>query len=114
MSRLVYVIIVSLPIILYFLWMVDHMERNPLPYSEKERYTFARRLISIMKRNGRIHTNVYGTEKLPSQGGYMMYANHQGKYDALGIISGHEAPCTILMDAKRSKMILADQFITLL
>lgn len=114
MSRLVFVIIVSFPVILYFLWMVEHMERNPLQYSEKERYAFARRLISIMKRNGNIHTKVYGTENLPAQGGYIMYANHQGKYDALGIISGHEAPCTILMDAKRSKMILADQFITLL
>ena len=114
MSRFVYVIILCLPFILYFLWRVPFMERHELRYDEQDRYRFARRMISIMKHNGRIKTNAYGLENLPSEGGYIMYANHQGKYDALGIISVHDAPCTIMMDAKRSQMILADQFITLL
>ena len=71
-------------------------------------------MIRIMKRNGRIKTRAYGTENLPQDGGYIMYANHQGKYDSLGIISVHQKPCTVLMDEKRSHLILADQFITLL
>lgn len=114
MSRLVFVVIVSFPLILYFLWMVQHMERNRLQYTEEERYAFARQLIRAMKRNGRIKTLVFGEENLPKQGGYVMYANHQGKYDSLGIISVHNQPCTIMMDEKRSHLILADQFITLL
>ena len=108
MSRFVYVIILCLPFILYF------MERHDLRYDEQDRYRFARRMISVMKHNGRIKTDAYGLENLPSEGGYIMYANHQGKYDALGIISVHDTPCTIMMDAKRSQMILANQFVTLL
>lgn len=114
MSRFVYVIILCMPFIIYFLWMVGHIERNTCEYNEQDRYNFARLMISIMKHNGRIKTNAYGIENLPEDGGYIMYANHQGKYDCLGIISVHDAPCTVMMDAKRSQMILANQFVTLL
>ena len=114
MSRLVFVCIISLPFIIYYLWKVGYIERNSLSYSEADRYKFARRMIAIMKRNGRIHTDAYGTENLPDTGGYVMYANHQGKYDTLGIMSVHKKPCTVMMDEKRSHLILADQFMTLL
>lgn len=114
MTRLVYLCVVSLPFIVYYLWKVDYVERHSWKYSEADRYKFARRMIAIMKRNGRIRTNAYGTENLPSDGGYVMYANHQGKYDCLGIISVHKQPCTVMMDEKRSHLILADQFMTLL
>ena len=71
-------------------------------------------MIFIMKRNGFIKTNAYGTENLPETGGYVMYANHQGKYDTLGIIGAHKKPCTFVIDEKRSRLILANQFTTLL
>lgn len=114
MSRLVYVCLLSLPFIIYYLWKIRYVDRHSWKYTESDRYKFARRMIAIMKHNGHIHTNVYGTENLPSDGGYIMYANHQGKYDSLGIISVHQKPCTIMMDEKRSHLILADQFMTLL
>lgn len=114
MPRLVYLCIVCLPFILYYLWKVGYIERHDWRYDEADRYKFARRMVAIMKRNGRIHTDAYGTENLPKDGGYVMYANHQGKYDTLGIISVHQKPCTVMMDEQRSHLILADQFITLL
>ena len=114
MSRLVYLCIISLPFIIYYLWQVNYIERHSASYSEADRYNLARKMIAIMKRNGRIYTNAYGIENLPSDGGYVMYANHQGKYDTLGIISAHKNPCTVMMDEKRSHLILADQFMTLL
>lgn len=42
-----------------------------------------------------------------------MYSNHQGKYDTIGIMSAHEEPCTIVMDAYRSKLPIVDSFINL-
>ncbi|MBQ9142418.1 MAG: 1-acyl-sn-glycerol-3-phosphate acyltransferase [Lachnospiraceae bacterium] len=114
MPRLIYLCIICLPFIIYYLWKIGYIERHSWRYNEDDRYNFACRMIAIMKRRGRIHTNAYGTENLPSEGGYVMYANHQGKYDTLGIISVHKKPCTVMMDEKRSRIILADQFITLL
>ena len=80
-------------------------------YSEEQRYEEAMKVLKTLKRKGRITTDVYGTENLPKDGGYIMYSNHQGKYDAVGIISSHEKPLAVLMEYKKSKVILASQFI---
>jgi 1-acyl-sn-glycerol-3-phosphate acyltransferase len=114
MLRLVFVCTVSLPIIAYYLWRAAYIERHDEKYSEDDRYKIARKMVRIMKRIGFIHTDVYGIENLPDDGGYVMYANHQGKYDSLGIISAHENPCTVVIDEKRSHLFLTDQFVTLL
>lgn len=112
--RIFFIIIVSLPFIIYYLGKAFYIERHDEKYTEADRYKVAKRAVSIMQRNGFIHTNVYGTDNLPEDGGYVMYANHQGKYDALGIISGHPAPCTVMIDDKRSHQLVTSQFITLL
>ncbi|MCI8615807.1 MAG: 1-acyl-sn-glycerol-3-phosphate acyltransferase [Lachnospiraceae bacterium] len=114
MLRFYFVIILSLPFIIFYLCKAGYIEKHTDAYTEKDRYKVAQSAISVLKRNGFIHTDVYGTENLPAEGGYVMYANHQGKYDALGIISGHPTPCTVMIDDKRSHPIVTTQFITLL
>ena len=62
--------------------MIPKMRReadHPEKYSVEERYALARHVIRLMKVTGGIHTKSYGTELLPTEGGYMMYPNHQGK-----------------------------------
>ena len=78
-----------------------------------QRFKLALSIVHDVKRRGRIKTVAYGEEKLPAEGGYIMYANHQGKYDALGIMDAHNGPCSVVMDAERSKMPLADQVVSL-
>ena len=94
-----YVIIISLPYIIYYLAKGSYIEKNTERYSEADRYRVALHVIHVMKRNGRIRTSVTGVENLPAEGGYVLYANHQGKYDALGIMDAHKKPCTVMMDA---------------
>ncbi len=112
MLRFIYVILVYL----HRVWMIPKMgyySRHPEKYSEKFRYDYDRHCIAIMKKRGRIITNAYGINNLPEDGGYVMFANHQGKYDALGIMDSHNKPCSIVMDADRSYMPLVRQFIDL-
>ncbi len=113
MIRLVYVCVISIPFIIYYMTKAKYVELRG-HYNEEERYRMARHMIALMKWNGLIRTFVYGKENLPTDGGYVMFANHQGKYDTLGIISVHEKPCTILIDHKRSKLLLVNSFISLL
>lgn len=42
-----------------------------------------------------------------------MYPNHQGKYDALGIIYTHRKPCSLVMDKAKSNTILVREFVDL-
>ena len=113
MLRLVYVVFISLPFVLWYLHKASYIEKHADEYSEEDRYKIARKCISIMMHNGRIETEAFGTELLPKEGGYVMYSNHQGKYDTLGIMSVHNEPCTIVMDAYRSRLPIVDPFIDL-
>lgn len=114
MLRLVFISIVAFPLILFLLWKTKEIERNAEKYDEFYRYKLAVLIVNVIKTCGFIKTKAYGMENLPDRGGYVMYSNHQGKYDALGIIGAHKEPCTVVMDEKRSKLIVADQFITIL
>ena len=90
------------------------MARHPEKYPEKTRYLYALRLIRHIMTSGRITTEVYGTENLPTEGGYVMYPNHQGKYDALGIMYAHHNPCTFVMDKAKSYGFLVKELVDLL
>lgn len=113
MLRLIYVVTVSLPFVIYYIGKAKFIERRGEKFSEERRYRMARRCIAIMMRNGRIRTESHGQEFLPEKGGYVMYPNHQGKFDTLGIMSSHPRPCTIVMDAGRSRLPIVDSFIDL-
>lgn len=110
--RFIYVILGNL----HRIWMIPKMEyyaKHPEKYSEKFRYEYDKHAIRLMNHRGRIYTEACGVENLPVEGGYVMFANHQGKYDALGIMLTHEKPCSIVMDDARSHMPLVKQFIDL-
>ena len=79
-----------------------------------EKYRFAQRIMDFYRRRSRTITFTYGAENLPKDEGYVMYSNHQGKYDAFGILVNHEQPCAVLMEAKQSRAIIITQLIELL
>ena len=97
----------------YILPKMNYMIKYSEKYSAEKRYAVVKRLIRIMKRTGTIFTKSFGTENLPNEGGYVMFSNHQGKYDALGIVHTHTKPCSIVMDEARSHTILTSQVIDL-
>lgn len=111
--RLCYVVVVSLPFVMYYMVKARMIERSGKHFPEERRYRMAQRCIRIMMRNGKIETESTGQELLPGEGGYVMYSNHQGKYDSLGIMVSHPKPCTIVMDADRSHLPIVDSFIDL-
>ena len=43
----------------------------------------------------------------------MMYPNHQGKYDVLGIIYTHKTPCSFVIDKRKSHTILVREVVDL-
>ena len=114
MIRFFYVIIVNLWRAFYLIPKMRYQANRPARYSLEERYALSKVVIHHMKRSGRIFTKAYGQENLPQKGGYALFANHQGKYDAIGIIDSHERPLSLVMDESRSHMILVAQFLDLL
>lgn len=114
MLRFIYVIIMRIFSIMYFVPKMAYYAKHPEKYSEEDKYELALGVIDRVRRTARVTTTYYGVENLPEKSGYIMYSNHQGKYDALGILQGHKRPCSVLMDKKRSQMFISKQFVDLL
>lgn len=113
MFRLFYVVIANLFRAPYMIPRMRYQAEHPEKYNEKKRYALVNHVIKLMKNSGCITTIAYGEENLPKEGGYVMIPNHQGKYDALGIINTHKEPCSLVMDKAKSHTILVGEFVDL-
>ena len=114
MLRFIYVITVNIFRIMYYAPKMSHFAKHPEKYSEQDRYALAQKLVKIVIRMSRVTTEYEGLENLPNSGGYIMFANHQGRYDPMGVLGGHDAPCTFLVDKRRADQFLVKQFVALL
>ena len=98
MLRFIKVIVWNLPRI-YMVPKMAYKAKHAQRYGEEACYAYARLAIRRMMRAG--------------EGGYILTPNHQGKYDALGIMISHEAPCSVVIDDAKSHGFLVKQFIDL-
>ncbi len=114
MLRFYYVIVLRIFSIMYYVPKMAHYARHPKTYDRHDRYRLAQKVINKVRKTAKVTTEYYGLENLPPENGYLMFSNHQSKYDALGILAGHKEPCSALMDKKRSNMPIAKQFIDML
>lgn len=111
MLRFFYVIFNNLFRAPFIINKLEYEAKNTEKYSEEERYDLARYVIKLMKRSGWIVTKAFGLDNLPKDGGYIMFPNHQGKFDALAIMITHDKPCSIVIDDAKSHGILVREFI---
>ncbi|MBQ7077764.1 MAG: 1-acyl-sn-glycerol-3-phosphate acyltransferase [Lachnospiraceae bacterium] len=56
-----------------------------------------------------VHTTYHGVENIPDTGNFIIYPNHEGKYDTIALLSPFKKPLSIVMDYKRSFMVLCDE-----
>ena len=110
MLKLIYVILMNLHRAPYMIPKMRNRADHPEKYTEEQRYALVHHVIYLMNKTGKITTEAYGLENLPQEGGYMMYPNHQGKYDVIGIMYTHKKPCSFVMDKNKSHTILVREF----
>ncbi len=113
MNNFYHTILINIHRIVYYVLKARIWMRHLDKHSEKECYALANEMITLMNESSGYKTIACGTEKLPKEGGYMLYPNHQGKYDVLGIFNSHKEPCSFVMDEKRSHLILVAEFLGL-
>ncbi|MBR5124776.1 MAG: 1-acyl-sn-glycerol-3-phosphate acyltransferase [Clostridia bacterium] len=113
MFRFYYTIVMRIPSIIRFVPKMRKYAKHPERYSDEDCLALCKVMIAKVAKTARTTTSYYGRENLPTDGGYVMFANHQGKYDALGVMWEHPHPCRVLMDANRAKMPLANEFVAL-
>ena len=94
--------------------MLELSKKRPDEYNEEVKYRYVQYIVDVMQKTGHIKTEVFGENNLRKDSGYMMYPNHQGKFDVYGIISVHKQPCTFVMDIKKSNSIFIKQLVDIL
>ena len=109
MFRFYFTIVISIFSALYFFAKYSLIMKNPDKYTELQKYELVKFCCERISRRGRIDNDFYGLENLPLEGGYILYPNHQGRYDAIAIILSHEDPLSFVVDSERSKVILLNE-----
>ena len=104
-----WVVLSSFFYVMYAVPKAEYMLRHPEKYTDKDKYDFAMQIVKHMKRRARTTTDVYGIENIPDEHGYIIYGNHQGKYDALGILLSLEEPCGVLWEKRQADRFLSRQ-----
>ena len=114
MWRLKYTVIVNMYRLQGILETMHRMiDRDDL-YTEQEKYDYVRYIIGLIKETGFIKVEGFGMENLPAEGGYVLYPNHQGKFDAYAIADAHEKALSAVMDREMSYFVLIDEIIRIL
>ena len=65
--------------------------------SEEKKYSLIRKIGYRGCHSGNITVHGYGLENLPEKSGYIMYPNHQGLFDVMGLVYLHEAPFGVVI-----------------
>lgn len=103
-------VVASSPIFAFFMIPIaNYMNRHPEKFSEEKRYKCAMRMVRHMAKKSHTKTDTFGLDNLPKDGGYTLYSNHQGKYDALGIMIAHEKPLSMLWEERSADRPMARQ-----
>ncbi len=110
MIRFIYVIIVNFFRIIYYVPKMAYYARHSEKYSENDRHALVQRLSRIVERTARVKTEHIGAEDLPADGGYILFANHEGRYDPMSILTGHDLPLSFLIDQRRAEQFMVKQF----
>lgn len=90
---------------------LHRMTDQPETYSQQDRYEYVRSVVGLMERTGHVKTETFGEDLLPQEGGYVLYPNHQGQYDAYSIVSAHRQPLSLVMSRDRSYFIFVSEIV---
>jgi len=114
MWRMNYTIAVNLFRLQGILEMLHRIVLRPEEYTDADGYDYVRYIIGLMQKTGFIKTERFGEELLPEEGGYVLYPNHQGKYDAYSIVSVHDKPLSVMMNREQSYYPLVSDIVDVL
>lgn len=92
MNRIVTMVLKNLPIVPGAWQKLCRYAKHPEKYTEEEMYRHIQYILKRAVRGGNIDLQVSGTENIPKEGGFMLYANHQGMFDVLAVAATCDIP----------------------
>ena len=90
-------------------WKMHRFKKHPDQYSEEEKYLYLREFFRRVMKSGHIEIEAYGIENIPKENGFMLYANHQGRFDFLAVSSHCDMPVRLVLAKELYRIPLLKQ-----
>ncbi|MGM9591033.1 MAG: lysophospholipid acyltransferase family protein [Faecousia sp.] len=92
MNRIVTMVLKNLWIVPGAWFKLCNYAKNTDKFSELEKWRHIQFILKRAIKGGNVDLTVTGQENIPQEGGFMMYANHQGMFDVLAIAATCDVP----------------------
>ncbi len=83
-------------------------------YPEAEAYAHIHGMLKLGVESGNIDLHVTGKENIPTDGGFLMYSNHQGLFDVVAIVASCDTPISAVFKKEIENYPLIKQIATCL
>ena len=70
--------------------------RHPERYPREEMWEHIRYIMQMGTGSGNVELQVFGTENIPAENGFMLYGNHQGMFDVVAIAATCKPPLSVV------------------
>ena len=97
MKRILLMVAYNILLVPIFWFKLCYYAKHVEKYTEEERYALLRFIDRRAIKGGRITIDIHGQENYPKESGFMMFPNHQGLFDVLGIMQACEKPFSVVM-----------------
>lgn len=79
----------------YFILLMRYATSTKV--SKEKKYSLIYNIGYKGTKSGNITVHGYGFENLPEESGYIMFPNHQGLFDVMGLVSLHKRPFSVVI-----------------
>ena len=66
--------------------------KNPENFTEEEKFAHVQKILQYAVKAGNVNVEVHGRENVPTEGGFVMYSNHQGMFDVVCTVADIPVP----------------------
>lgn len=106
-----YAVIIFHPIKAIYQTLKMQIASKNTKLTKQEKYDVARHTVEVVIKNSKASVQVFGLENIPEEDGFVMYSNHQGKFDGLAIVSALKRPISTVIDDKNAHAMMMNQFV---
>ena len=88
-----------------------HYAKNTEKYSEREKFDHISKILSHVISSGNVELKVTGLENIPTEGGLLLYGNHQGMFDVVALAHTFPRPLAAVLKKELKDLPLLKQII---
>lgn len=109
MNRIATMVLKNLFILPGAWWKLCRYARHPEKYPELTMYRHIQYILKRAVKAGNVTLEVTGLENIPTEGGFLLYGNHQGLFDVLAVAATCDRPLGAVMKIELQDVPLIKQ-----